>query len=162
MLKISRKKFILGAVVAGAGAGACLCGLNGCATLSKIGGVPAIKTGACIFDKGNLKIVLSKVPELKVVGGSVKVIDSRLVEPVIIVRTGESDYAVVSIKCPHRGVEVEYRHKEQQFRCASLGHSTFKLDGSLKRGLAKKALTRYDAIVDSADPNCLVIANVCC
>ena len=144
--------------IGAAGAGTCVCGLGGgCATFSKVGATPAIAADAYAIEAKTLKVTLGKVPPLTAVGGSVKVIDSRLPTPIIIARTGEGEYAVVSLLCPHRGVEVEYQHEQQRFRCASLGHSKFGTDGALQKGLANKGLTRYEAKLDPADGKRLLI-----
>jgi len=145
--------------IGAAGAGTCVCGLGGgCATFSKVGNTPAIAAEAYAVEGKTLKVSLDKTPALATVGGSVKIIDSRLPTPLIIGRTGEAEYAVVSLLCPHRGVEVEYRHADKQFRCASLGHSRFGTDGALKKGMTKKSLSRYAAALDPADKNRLVVA----
>ena len=146
------------AAIGAAGAGACVCGLGGgCATFSKVGHTPAIAADAYAIEGKTLKVTLDKTPSLASVGGSVKIIDARLPTPVIIARTGETEYAAVSLLCPHRGVEVDYRHADRQFRCASLGHSKFGTDGALKKGLTKKSLSGYAAALDPADKNCLVV-----
>ena len=105
-----------------------------------------------------MRIDLAKVPTLGKVGRSVKIIDPKLPQSLIIGRSGDTEYVVVSIKCPHRGVEVEYTPAAKQFRCASLGHSTFALDGTYKNGLAKKSLTKFDAKLDPADKGSLIIS----
>lgn len=155
MSKINRRKFIKGVVAAGAGT--CVCGLNGCATFTKTGSTPSVPAAAYAIENKSIKVSLAKVPELGKVGGSVKIIDPKLPEPIIIGRIEETGYAVVSIKCPHRGVEVEYRHADKQFRCASIGHSTFATDGTYKKGLAKKSLSRFEAKLDPSDKNTLII-----
>jgi Rieske Fe-S protein len=150
MKKVTRRSLV--AAIGAVGAGTCVCGLNGgCATFSKVGQTPAITAGAYAVDGKVMRISLDKVPELAAVGGSVKVIDPRLPTSIIIARTGEVEYAAVSLLCPHRGVEVEYQHEQQRFRCASLGHSKFATDGTLKKGLTKKSLSRYIATLDPAD-----------
>jgi len=156
MPRVTRRKFIASAATAGAVA--CACGLSSCATFSKKGSTKALDAGTYVIEKNIMTIDLSKVPVLEKVGGSVKVFDAKLPQPVIIARTGDAEYAVVSIKCPHRGVEVEYRHGEKQFRCASLGHSTFGSDGAYRKGLAKKALAKYLAKLDPSDKNRLIVA----
>jgi Rieske Fe-S protein len=144
--------------IGAAGAGTCVCGLGGgCATFSKVGKTPAIAADAYAVDAKTVRIALEKVPELDKVGGSVKIIDARLPTPIILARTGEADYAAVSLLCPHRGVEVEYQHEQQRFRCASLGHSKFGADGALQKGLANKGLSRFEAKLDSADGKRLLI-----
>ena len=144
--------------IGAAGAGTCVCGLGGgCATFSKVGATPAIAADAYAIEATTLKVTLGKTSALASVGGSVKIIDARLPTPIIIARTGEAEYAVVSLLCPHRGVEVEYRPADRQFRCASLGHSKFGTDGVLKKGLTKKSLSRYAAALDPADKNRLAV-----
>ncbi len=156
MKKMTRRGMV--AAIGVAGAGICVCGLNeGCATFTKKGNTPAIAAEAYVIEGNSVKVSLDKVPPLAAVGGSVKVIDSRLPTPIIIARKGEADYAVVSLLCPHRGVEVEYQHEEKRFRCASLGHSKFGADGALQNGLANKGLTRYEAKLDPADGKRLLI-----
>ena len=157
MNKMTRRSMVT--AIGAAGAGTCVCGLGGgCATFSKVGNTPAIAAEAYAVEGKTLKVSLDKTPALATVGGSVKIIDSRLPTPLIIGRTGEAEYAVVSLLCPHRGVEVEYRHADKQFRCASLGHSRFGTDGALKKGMTKKSLSRYAAALDPADKNRLVVA----
>lgn len=157
MKPISRRRVV--AAIGAAGAGTCVCGLNGgCASFSKVGKTVPIATDAYAVDATKLTIDLSQVAALNEVGGSVKIIDANLPTPLIIGRTGESEYAVVSLLCTHRGVEVEYRHQDKQFRCASVGHSKFGTDGALKKGLASKPLRAYTATLDSDDKTSLVIA----
>ena len=156
MTKMTRRGVVTALGVAGAGV--CLCGMNeGCATFTKKGKTPAIDVAAYVIEGNTVKVALDKVPGLAAVGGSVKIIDSRLPTPIIIARKAELDYAVVSLLCPHRGVEVEYQHEQQRFRCASLGHSKFGTDGALQKGLANKGLTRYEAKLDPADGKRLLI-----
>jgi len=147
------------AAIGVAGAGVCVCGMNeGCATFTKKGKTPAITAEAYVIEGNTVKVALDKVPALAVVGGSVKIIDPRLPTSIIIARKTEDEYAAVSLLCPHCGVEVEYLHDEKRFRCASLGHSKFGTDGTLQKGLANKGLTRYDAKLDPADKNRLLIS----
>ena len=155
MAKISRRQFIVGAAVAGTGA--CVCGLGGCATFTKVGDTPAISSNAYRIEHKSMQIDLRNVPELAKVGGSVKIIDAKLPQSIIIARTGEAEYAAVSLLCPHRSVEVEYQHADRQFRCASLGHSTFGEDGCLRKGFADKSLTKFDAKLDPSDKTRLII-----
>ena len=142
MTMTSRRDFIA-ALAAASGAGTCLCAAGGCATFTKVGRTPAIAAGAYDIDGRTLRIRLEQVPELAAVGGAVKLIDARLPVPLIVGRTGDAEYAAVSLLCPHRGVEVEYRHKAGDFRCASLGHSTFGKDGGRRGGPARKPLRRF-------------------
>ena len=152
MAKISRRKFI--SEVAAAGTGACVCGLSGCATFTMIGSTPPIPSGSYSLDNNQIRVTLDKVAELGKVGGAVKITNTKLPQPIIVARVAGSEYVALSIKCPHRGVEVEYEHDAKKFRCASLGHSTFALDGALLKGLASRSLKRFEA---KLEPNSLVI-----
>jgi len=157
MKEMTRRDVV--AAIGAAGAGTCVCGLGGgCATFSRVGKTPAIAADAYVIEAKTLKVSLDKTAALANVGGSVKIIDSRLPAPLIIGRTGEAEYAVVSLLCPHRGVEVEYRHADKQFRCASIGHSRFGADGKLKRGPSRKPLNRFAAALDPTDKRRLVVA----
>ncbi len=139
MKRITRRTAL--AAIGTGGAGTCLCGLSGgCATFTKKGRTPPIAATAYTVRDGVLTVMLDQVPELAAAGGAVKVIDGRLPTPLIIARTGASRYVAVSLLCPHRSAEVEYQHAEQRFRCASLGHSAFGLDGARQRGPAKHGL----------------------
>ncbi len=156
MKKVTRRGVV--AAIGAAGAATCVCGTqSGCSSFTKVGQTPLIPEGAAVAAEGRLIIDLRKTPQLSVTGGSVKIIDRRLRENLIAARISESEFAVVSLLCPHRGVEVEYRHEQRDFRCASLGHSRFRTDGEKIKGLAKKGLTRYEVRLDPANRDTLIV-----
>lgn len=156
MKQVTRRTAL--AAIGSAGAGACMCGLEaGCATFTKVGKTPAIASEAYAVEDRRLRIDLGKVPDLAAVGGAVKIIDPKLPSSLIVARTAENVYAAVSLLCPHRGVEVEYRHAQHCFRCASLGHSTFGTDGALLKGFAHHGLTRYETLFDPTDARRLIV-----
>lgn len=155
--KISRKAFLVGGATAAAvaAAGACLCTKTGRATISGVGATPSIAPDAYdIEEDGTVRICLDKVPELAFVGGAVKIVDAKINDSLIVVRETDDIYVAASIKCTHRGVEVEYRAEEKCFKCASLGGSTFKSNGENIRGFAKRPLKTYPI---SCKDNLLVV-----
>jgi len=155
--KISRKAFLVGGATtaAVAAAGACLCTKTGRATISGVGATPSIAPDAYdIEEDGTVRICLDKVPELAFVGGAVKIVDAKINDSLIVVRETDDIYVAASIKCTHRGVEVEYRAEEKCFKCASLGGSTFKSNGENIRGFAKRPLKTYPI---SCKDNLLVV-----
>jgi len=155
--KISRKAFLVGGAtaVATAAAGACLCTKTGWATISGMGATPSIAPDAYVFEKDrSIRICLDKVPELALAGGSVKIVDAKINDSLIVVRESEDVYLAASIKCTHRGVEVEYRADDRCFQCASLGGSRFKTNGKNVSGFAKAPLKTYPI---SRKDNILVI-----
>jgi len=155
--KISRKAFLAGGAtaVAAAAAGACLCTKTGWATISGVGATPSITPDAYSIEKDNsIRIRLDRVPELAQVGGSIKIVDASLHDALIVVRQTEDGYVAASIKCTHRGVEVEYRAEDKCFKCASLGGSRFKTNGEKVCGFAKGPLKTYPT---SCKDNILVV-----
>ena len=157
MKKISRKAFLVGGAtaVAAAAAGACLCTKTGWATIFGVGATPSIAPDAySIGNDKSIRICLDKVPELAVVGGAVKIVDANINDSLIVVREAEDVYVAASIKCTHRGVEVEYRAEDKCFKCASLGGSRFKTNGEKVRGFAKGPLKTYPI---SCKDNVLVV-----
>ena len=157
MKKISRKAFLVGGAtaVAAIAAGACLCTKTGWATISGVGSTPSITPDAYTIGKNNsIRIYLDKVPEFARIGGSVKIVDAKINDSLIVVRKTEDVYVAASIKCTHRGVEVEYRADDKCFKCASLGGSRFKTNGETVSGFAKSPLQTYPI---SCENNILVI-----
>ena len=150
MKKISRRKFVIGsgAVVSVAAAGACICTKTGRATITGVGSTPEINPEACTVSDGGLRIDMEKEPRLKSIGEAVKVLDEKLEVPLIIVQETQGAYIAVSIKCTHRGVEVEYKSDNKCFKCASLGGSRFKTDGTKIKGFAKGPLKSYPASLE--------------
>lgn len=142
MKRVTRKEFLIGSATV---AGACMCGgLSGCATITKIGNTPQIEASAYSIGNGHiLQLSLEKSPQLASVGSSGKIIDAELGDSLIIARVADTEYVANSIKCTHRGVEVEYHHDKRNFKCASLGGSEFALDGSSLGGFGKDPLKTY-------------------
>jgi Rieske Fe-S protein len=156
MNHVTRRKVV--SAIGAAGAATCICGTqSGCSSFTKVGRTPPIPDDAAVVAEGRLIIDLKKTPQLAEAGGSVKIIDRRLRENLIAARISETEFAVVALLCPHRGVEVEYRHEHGDFRCASLGHSQFQTDGTKIKGLAKKGLTRYEARLDPQRSDTLIV-----
>jgi Rieske Fe-S protein len=159
MAEATRREFLNHGAVFAIGATSCLCGLGGCATFTKIGNTPPIPEGAYGLEPedSRVEVDLGKVPQLAEPGGSVKIRDAALQDPLIIARTDSQTWVVASIECPHRGVEVEYQPLEGKFECASLGSSQFATDGSQLGGPAREPLRVFPAFLDPENPNRLII-----
>ncbi len=156
MKKITRRGIV--AAIGVGGAGVCVCGMkNGCSSITKVGKTPLVPIGSYEIGKNALIIDIEKVPQLAEVGGSVKIIDQLLNDPLIVAHINQSEFAVVSLLCTHRGCELEYRPEHSDFRCSSLGSSKFKTDGAKISGFAKKSLKQYAASIDSSSKNLLVV-----
>jgi len=122
-----------------------LSGLNSCATITKNGRTPAINSGSYTFSQNILAIDLSKEPHLEKVGGAVKIKHDEIPDGIIIAHVDQGRFEIASLLCPHRGVEVNYKHSEKRFQCASLGSSKFELDGTFISGPADEPLKAYEA-----------------
>jgi Rieske Fe-S protein len=147
MSNMKRRDFLKVSAAAVVVTSTCLCGFNGCSTFTKTGHTPEIKPEA-LSQKGNkLLIDLSKEPLLGKIGGAVKIENGHIPQGIIIAHTEENAYQIASLLCPHRSVEVDYDHNNKRFECASLGSSTFTLDGRNIKGPAKKPLQKYEASV---------------
>jgi Rieske Fe-S protein len=155
----TRREFLGTSAAVVIGTTTCLCGLTGCATFTKTGRTPSIPEDAYTFEADVNRVVvdLARVPQLAEPGGSVKIRDAALSDPLIIARTEEDTYVVASIECPHRSVEVEYQPDRSGFECASLGSSEFALDGSRLSGPAEQPLRVYAASLDAEAKSRLII-----
>ena len=123
----------------------CLCGINGCATFTKIGSTPSINSDSFRMTDNILTIDLSKERILREVGGAVKIKDPAIPGGLIIAHVDENKYEVASLLCTHRGVEVEYDQELANFKCASLGGSRYGIDGENLSGPANNPLEEFEA-----------------
>ena len=92
-------------------------------------------------------INLSDYPDLASTGGY------AYIGKAIVIRTGESKFITLSIKCTHKKCDVEY--DGSRFECPCHG-STYDGNGKVTGGPAKKNLTSYKTTFN-ADENTLTI-----
>ena len=145
MKTIKRREFLKSASAAVVVTSVCLCGFSGCAAITKTGDTPPINPDAFALIGNDIIIDLSKESTLSKVGGAIKIKSEKVQPGIIIAHTAENEYVVVSLLCPHRGVEVEYNHKKQKFECASIGSSTFSLEGKYEDGPAHDSLKKLNS-----------------
>ena len=118
--------------------------LQGCATLRYTPQEPVVpKTAYALTDSTEVRVDLSQVPSLQQVGGAATIIDDRLPRHLLIAQTSEGMYVAAAAHCTHGGRALAYEHEDQQLRCSSLGHSKFRLDGSVIGGPAKGPVPLY-------------------
>lgn len=120
------------------GAGACMCGLSGCASKT-----PQINETFVKRNNGEVVLDIAKIPELAHSGSSARLTAGK--KSILVIRTGEDTYAALSNKCTHFGRPVEYDAAAGTLVCSSFGHSAFDLSGKVLKGPAKKPLTCYEA-----------------
>lgn len=146
---LNRRQFIKKSAASIVVTSTCLCTLNGCATITKIGNTPAINPDAFNFEDNILTIDLSKESNLSKVGEAVKIIHKGISDGLIIARVEDRRFVIASLLCTHRGVELEYDHSQASFECSSLGGSTFTFDGKNASGPADKPLKIYEATFEN-------------
>lgn len=106
--------------------------IGGCAT-----GLASYRVSA---REGILALNIRDYAELAHVGGGIELEVPGHGEPLIVVRTGEDSFAVLSPVCTHLGCTV--RREPSFFRCPCHG-STYTLEGTVVRGPATNSLDRY-------------------
>ena len=85
---------------------------------------------------GQVDVTVAKVPALAKVGGAVLLGKVKGV-PTAVVRTGQSTYQALNLRCTHQGVPVSL--KAGQWSCPAHG-SSFAIDGSVTGGPAQTSL----------------------
>lgn len=147
MSDLSRRDFVKKTAIKAAAVSACACGLGSCASYTKVGRTPAANPEALAFRDTVLTIDLSKEPNLSRIGGSAKILHAGIPDGLIVAHVDEDRFEVVSLLCTHRGVEVDYRHRQSDFQCASTGGSIFTMNGRNVSGPAPRPLRDYEADV---------------
>jgi Rieske Fe-S protein len=147
MEDLNRRQFLKKSTLSVVVTSTCLCGLNGCATFTKVGNTPSVNPDSFKIKDGVLIIDLSKDDNLSKIGGCVKIINSNIPDSLIIARVEDKRFEIASLLCTHRGVELEYNHSQSNFKCASLGGSTFTFNGEKLSGPAEKPIKIYTAIL---------------
>ena len=150
-MKCSRREFLK---VSGVSlSSACLGGicLSGCSLSGGLSKTPFAPLGSYTAEANRLVVDLEKAPELKRVGGSVKLsVDNPVKgtqEKIILVHPEDLTYKAFSNTCTHRGKELEYVHAKKRLECVS-GHSEFDLEGRVLDGNAEAPLTVYPTELD--------------
>lgn len=145
---IDRRDFIKSGAAAVTVTSACLCGLSGCATYTGVSDTPAANPDSISLDGSVLSVNIASEPALREIGGAVKVRHADFPDGLIIARVEENRYAIASLLCTHRGVELEYDRERTRFQCPSLGSSVFTLDGARVSGPARRPLEAYEAVLE--------------
>ena len=69
-------------------------------------------------------------------------------DKIIIVRTSETEFAVLSRVCTHNGCGVGYQPSTMSFNCPCHG-SRFSIDGGVTNGPATRSLKKYVSTFDA-------------
>lgn len=93
---------------------------------------------------GSVVVVdLGAAPELRLKGGSTRIVDEASRIDLIVVHPGSRRYAALDVACTHGTAPVAYKPKQQTVQCTCWGRSEFALDGRVIGGPAKRPLRAY-------------------
>lgn len=128
-----------------AGAALCACGAasaSSCSALLGSSNAPVVPAEAISESDGKITLDLNQIPSLQTKPGSAKteIGDTKL----LIARKSDGDFLVFENKCTHGGQELNFEPGESRFRCTSLGHSKFTLEGEKIAGPAKGPLKKFE------------------
>ena len=130
----SRRQFLKEGALVGAGLSA---GMLSCAA--------SLRTITPQGRDGRIVVDTSSIEEFREVGAAVLVNNGESEDPVILVRTTDTEYRAFSSVCPHLGCNV--RKNRFGFRCPCHG-SAFDLSGKVVTGPANEDLPSYDVEID--------------
>jgi len=126
--------------------------LTSCGVVNGIRGIP--ETGlpeiesAWTFDNGVLTLDLSRLPEIKELGGAVRIEGEILPDPILVVLGEDGEYYAFKNACTHAGRMLDPAAGTMTLQCCSLSKSTFDYEGNVLSGPAEEPLTSYPLVVE--------------
>ena len=125
---MTRRDLLCSAALLGGAPCACMAGASrDCCTL------PEPPAGTIRVTLGFVVIDLDRTPELRKVGGALKIVDSDRKLQILVARPARDRFVALDQKCTHGGGALTYVHRHQHLYCTCWGHSKFALDGSVLR-----------------------------
>jgi len=110
---------------------------------------PELEKESYIIHEDSIIIDLSKAEPLKEPGFASIIVNPEKNIQMIIVRTGETEYAALHRLCTHGGQAISYNNKRNILQCNNYNHSIFDLDGQVIKGPAVDPLKKYETNLDS-------------
>jgi len=95
------------------------------------------------FKDGNIEIDFSRVKELGVPGGAIRLEGKGLPQRVLVFKGNDGAFHAFMNKCSHGGRRLDPVQGEDKVRCCSLGRSTMDYQGKVLSGPAKHDITTY-------------------
>ena len=97
---------------------------------------------------GSVRIVLSRLPELKTRGSGVR-LEGKGLDPRLLVFHGDDgQYHAIDNRCTHMGRRIDMITGSHTIQCCSVSKSTFSYDGKPVGGAAKTPIKVYPVTLD--------------
>jgi Rieske Fe-S protein len=119
------------------------CALASCGLM--LTGCVAMVTHPVPVSGGRVQLSLTSYPELTKPNGAIKIMPAAASEPVYVLAVGGGEFRAVSPICTHRGCTVDVQGERLVCPCHG---STYDRSGTVLRGPAERALTRYPVTRD--------------
>ena len=123
---IGRRGFVVTCALAGAG--------------FVLGGCVAMVTHPVPVTDGRVRLALASYPELAKPDGAIRILPAAHTDPIYVLATGTGEFRALSPICTHRGCTVDVQGARLVCPCHG---STYDRKGTVLRGPAERALTRY-------------------
>ena len=123
---IDRRGFVVTCALAGAG--------------FALGGCVAMVTHPVPVNDGRVRLAVTSYPELAKPNGAIRILPAANADPIYVLANGTGEFRAVSPICTHRGCTVDVQGARLVCPCHG---STYDRDGTVLRGPAERALTRY-------------------
>jgi nitrite reductase/ring-hydroxylating ferredoxin subunit len=92
---------------------------------------------------GSVRIVLSRLPELKSPGSGVRLEGKELNPRLLVFHGDDGQYHAIDNRCTHMGRRIDTIAGSHTIECCSVSKSTFTYDGKPVGGAAKKPVKTY-------------------
>jgi len=99
-----------------------------------------------------LMVKVGEVPQLAEKDGAVYVQGEGLATPVLVVKTGDGEFAAFENRCthlPHR--KLDPVPGEDRLRCCSISHSRFDMEGKPVSGPGTEPIMRYETALSDGN-----------
>lgn len=95
------------------------------------------------YAEGEVRLVMSKLPELADLGGAVRIEGEVLPAPMLVFQGEDAEYYAFENVCAHGGRMVDPLAGTLTIQCCSASKSTYDYDGNVLSGPAEGPLTKY-------------------
>jgi Rieske Fe-S protein len=153
---LSRRALLRAAVTIAAGAG--LCPLHAFLAVGQRASgdgtrlstnchTPDLDPACLTFAPDRVTVDLAGAPMLATAGHAANLIDRERGIDLIVVHVETGTFCALSRFCTHAGRTLAYIGTRKLLQCTNANHSTFQLDGDVRKGPAEAPLKSYPAMV---------------